>query len=77
MGTPRIFWEATSRQVLTMEWIEGVKLTDEAKMAEAGLEIVDFVNVRSPQPPAPLDAWLHTVMSTALHTLALFLIDYK
>lgn len=28
-----------------MEWIDGVKLTDETKMAAAGLEIVDFVNV--------------------------------
>ncbi len=44
--TPRIIWGATSRQVLTMEWIDGIKLTDEAKMAAAGLEIVDFVNVR-------------------------------
>jgi len=43
--TPQIIWEVTSRQVLTMEWIDGVKLTDEAKMAAAGLEIVDFVNV--------------------------------
>ena len=26
---PGIKWEATSRRVLTMEWIDGVKLTDE------------------------------------------------
>ncbi len=26
--TPRIYWEATKRRVLTMEWIEGVKLTN-------------------------------------------------
>lgn len=26
---PKIKWEATSRRVLTMEWIDGVKLTDE------------------------------------------------
>ena len=25
---PRIHWEATSRRVLTMEWVEGIKLTD-------------------------------------------------
>ena len=42
---PRIHWSATSRRVLTMEWIEGVKLTDEAAMAARGLDIVDFVTV--------------------------------
>ena len=26
---PNIKWEATSRRVITMEWIDGVKLTDE------------------------------------------------
>lgn len=26
--TPRIYWEATRRRVLTMEWIDGVKLTN-------------------------------------------------
>jgi len=26
---PGIKWEATSRRVITMEWIDGVKLTDE------------------------------------------------
>ena len=28
-----------------MEWIEGVKLTDRVRMAEAGLSVVDFVDV--------------------------------
>jgi ABC1 atypical kinase-like domain len=44
--TPGILWEATARRVLTMEWIDGVKLTDKAKMDAAGLDIIDFVNVR-------------------------------
>jgi hypothetical protein len=26
--TPRIYWQATRRRVLTMEWIDGVKLTN-------------------------------------------------
>lgn len=43
--TPKIKWEATSRRVLTMEWIDGVKLTDKEAMAEAGLDVVDFVTV--------------------------------
>ena len=42
---PRIVWEATARRVLTMEWIDGVKLTDRARMAAKGLEVVDFVDV--------------------------------
>jgi ABC1 atypical kinase-like domain len=44
--TPAILWEATARRVLTMEWIDGVKLTDKRKMDAAGLNIIDFVNVR-------------------------------
>ena len=32
-------------RVLCMEWIDGVKLTDKAKMDAAGLEIIDFVDV--------------------------------
>lgn len=29
--TPRIYWQATKRRVLTMEWIEGVKLTNKVR----------------------------------------------
>lgn len=43
--TPSIYWDFSSRRVLTMEWIDGVKLTDQASMDEAGLSVVDFVNV--------------------------------
>ncbi len=28
-----------------MEWVDGVKLTDKAAMAAAGLDIIDFVDV--------------------------------
>eukprot|EP00887_Chlorella_sp_A99_P005015 scaffold4.g5015.t1 len=42
---PGIKWEATARRVLTMDWIDGVKLTDQAGMAARGLDIVDFVDV--------------------------------
>jgi predicted unusual protein kinase regulating ubiquinone biosynthesis (AarF/ABC1/UbiB family) len=37
--------QATQRRVLTMEWVEGVKLTNKAAMDAAGLDIVDFVDV--------------------------------
>ncbi|GLC42639.1 hypothetical protein PLESTB_001122400 [Pleodorina starrii] len=43
--TPKIYWQHTSRRVLTMEWIEGVKLTNSPAMAAAGLDVVDFVDV--------------------------------
>ncbi|KAI8476423.1 MAG: ABC1 family-domain-containing protein [Monoraphidium minutum] len=43
--TPRIVWGSTSRRILTMEWIEGVKLTNKEAMAAAGLSITDFVDV--------------------------------
>ncbi|GFR42152.1 hypothetical protein Agub_g3004 [Astrephomene gubernaculifera] len=43
--TPKIYWDYTARRVLTMEWIEGVKLTDGAAMSAAGLNVVDFVDV--------------------------------
>ena len=45
VSTPEIKWEATSRRVLTMEWIDGVKLTNKEAMANAGLDVVDFVTV--------------------------------
>lgn len=43
--TPGIRWEYTSRRVLTMEWIDGVKLTNKPAMDAAGLSITDFVDV--------------------------------
>jgi len=43
--TPKVHWEFTSRRVLTMEWIDGVKLTDKEGMDRNGLEVVDFVDV--------------------------------
>ena len=38
-------WDATARRVLTMEWIDGVKLTNKAAMDAAGQSITDFVDV--------------------------------
>jgi predicted unusual protein kinase regulating ubiquinone biosynthesis (AarF/ABC1/UbiB family) len=42
---PKIIWEYTSRRVLTMEWIEGVKLTDERGLRGYGMRAVDFVDL--------------------------------
>jgi len=42
---PKVYWEYTTRRVLTMEWIEGVKLTDERGLHSYGLRAVDFVDL--------------------------------
>ncbi|XP_014502268.1 uncharacterized protein LOC106762737 isoform X1 [Vigna radiata var. radiata] len=34
---PKIYWEYTCSTVLTMEWIDGIKLTDETGLTEASL----------------------------------------
>ena len=36
--TPRIHWDYTSRRVMTMEWIEGIKLTELEQIEESGLD---------------------------------------
>jgi len=41
---PKIYWEATTRRVLTMEWIDGVKLTEADKIEEMGFEVINFVD---------------------------------
>mmetsp|Transcript_24441 Transcript_24441/g.47860 ORF Transcript_24441/g.47860 Transcript_24441/m.47860 type:complete len:820 (+) Transcript_24441:50-2509(+) len=42
---PAIYWNATSRRVLTMEWIDGVKLTDRDAIEAMGLRVIDFVDM--------------------------------
>ncbi|KAL6865024.1 hypothetical protein ACP4OV_016175 [Aristida adscensionis] len=42
---PDIFWDYTSSKVLTMEWIEGVKLNQQAAIESQGLKVLDLVNV--------------------------------
>lgn len=41
---PDIFWDYTSRKVLTMEWVEGVKLNEQAAIEGQGLKVLDLVN---------------------------------
>ena len=36
---PRIDWDRTTREVLTMEWIEGLPLSDPAALAAQGLDV--------------------------------------
>jgi len=45
IAVPRIHREATSRRVLTMEWIDGVKLTNLEAVRELGFDPDDMVQV--------------------------------
>ncbi|MBD1911796.1 MULTISPECIES: AarF/ABC1/UbiB kinase family protein [unclassified Leptolyngbya] len=42
---PRIYWEYTNRRVLTMEWIEGVKLTDPKAVRSMGVDAAHLIEV--------------------------------
>ncbi len=42
---PTIYWDYTARRVLTMEWIEGTKLTELDEIAAQGLDATYLVNV--------------------------------
>ncbi|KAL9414483.1 hypothetical protein AB3S75_042869 [Citrus x aurantiifolia] len=41
---PDIFWDYTSGKVLTMEWVEGVKLNEQVAIESQGLKVLDLVN---------------------------------
>ena len=45
IAVPLIYREATSRRVLTMEWIDGVKLTNLEAVREMGIDPNDMVSV--------------------------------
>ncbi|MGQ9865685.1 MAG: ABC1 kinase family protein [Pseudanabaenaceae cyanobacterium] len=42
---PAIYWRYSSRRVLTMEWIHGIKLTDVDKIRDAGLNTDELVRI--------------------------------
>ena len=45
IAVPRIYHEATSRRVLTMEWIDGVKLTNLNAVRELGIDPDEMIEV--------------------------------
>ncbi|BEV35380.1 AarF/UbiB family protein [Synechococcus sp. M16CYN] len=45
IGVPKIYHKATSRRILTMEWIDGVKLTNLDAVREMGIDPDDIVEV--------------------------------
>ena len=42
---PTIDWERTSARVLTMEFIEGTKLSEREKLKEKGLDVLSLVDI--------------------------------
>ncbi|NES21315.1 MAG: AarF/ABC1/UbiB kinase family protein [Symploca sp. SIO3E6] len=42
---PLIYWRYSTLHVLTLEWINGFKLTDTAKIRAAGLEVDDLIKI--------------------------------
>lgn len=42
---PRIYWRYSSRQVLTLEWMDGVKLTDTEQVNALGLNSDDLIRI--------------------------------
>eukprot|EP00249_Psilotum_nudum_P020737 c27825_g1_i2 orf=355-2685(-) len=42
---PGIFWNYTSVKVLTMQWVEGTKLSEQSVIQQQGLDIVQLVNI--------------------------------
>ncbi|MFS8907509.1 ABC1 kinase family protein [Synechococcus sp. OH2] len=42
---PRIFWAYSTRRVLTLEWIDGIKLTDVERIRAANLEVRQLVRI--------------------------------
>ncbi|MDJ0732141.1 MAG: AarF/ABC1/UbiB kinase family protein [Crocosphaera sp.] len=42
---PKIYWEYTGRRVLTMEWVEGTKLTNITEIQAQGIEATHLVEV--------------------------------
>ncbi|GAB2289719.1 hypothetical protein Dimus_024025 [Dionaea muscipula] len=41
---PKIYWKYTRKAVLTMEWIDGIKLTDEDGLADAHLDRKELID---------------------------------
>ncbi len=42
---PKIYWQYTAKRVLTMEWIEGIKLTNVQKVKEAGFDSRHIIEI--------------------------------
>jgi len=45
IGVPDIYWEFSTRRVLTMEYIDGIKVTDVAGLKRAGIDTADVAKL--------------------------------
>lgn len=41
---PKIYWQFTRKAVLTMEWVHGIKLTDETGLKKASLDRKELID---------------------------------
>ena len=44
VGAPRVYWEFSSRRVLTTEYIRGIKVTDKVRLEAAGVDIMQLLS---------------------------------
>jgi predicted unusual protein kinase regulating ubiquinone biosynthesis (AarF/ABC1/UbiB family) len=49
---PKIYWDYSSQRVLTLEWINGVKLTDIAAVEAEGLDLDALIRICSRWRPS-------------------------
>lgn len=42
---PKVYWSAVSARVLTMEWVEGTKLSDQVALKAQGLDVLELVDI--------------------------------
>ncbi|KAK8938623.1 hypothetical protein KSP39_PZI011200 [Platanthera zijinensis] len=42
---PDIFWDYTSAKVLTMDWVDGIKLNQQEAIEKQGLKVLELVNI--------------------------------
>ena len=42
---PRVYWDAVSARVLTMQWVDGTKLSDQATLKAQGLDVLKLVDI--------------------------------
>jgi ubiquinone biosynthesis protein len=58
---PEIDWTRTARRVMTLEWVDGIKLTDRAALVEAGhdLKALAAILVRAFLRQAVVDGFFH------------------
>jgi ubiquinone biosynthesis protein len=61
---PQVDWQRTARRVLTVEWIDGIKLSDHAKVAAAGIDrkALGLTVMRSFLKHAMRDGFFHADM---------------